>query len=150
MKLKQTLIDILSAAGLLLMLACILLLLWNQGLFSPSPIVIGVQIFALFLMMWARATFGGRSFHATASPTEGGLVTTGPYRYLRHPIYASGLLFTWAGVFGHLSVVNVAFGLLMFAGALARIICEEALVRVRYPEYDEYAKKTRRLIPFVF
>jgi protein-S-isoprenylcysteine O-methyltransferase Ste14 len=148
--LKKTSIDILSAVGLLLMVAGILLLLRNDALFSPSPIVIGVQILSFFLMIWARVTFGGRSFHATASPTEGGLVTTGPYRYVRHPIYAAALFITWAGVFGNLSLLNVAFGLLTFAGALVRIRGEETLVRVRYPEYDEYAKKTRRLIPFVF
>ena len=132
------------------MVAGILLLLWNHGLLSPSPIVIVIQILAFFLMIWARVTFGGRSFHATASPTEGGLVTTGPYRYVRHPIYAAALFITWAGVFGNLSVLNVALGLLTLTGALARIHCEETLVRVRYPEYDEYAKRTRRLIPFVF
>jgi protein-S-isoprenylcysteine O-methyltransferase Ste14 len=148
--LKKTLIDILSAAGLVMMIAGILLLFRDQGLFSPSPIVIGTQILALFLMIWARVTFGGRSFHATASPTEGGLVTTGPYRYVRHPIYASALLLIWAGVFGNLSVENVSYGLLALAGAFARIMSEEALVRVRYPEYDEYARKTRRLVPFVF
>ena len=132
------------------MMAGILLLLGNQGLFSPSPIVIVVQVFALFLMVWARVAFGRRSFHATASPTEGGLVTTGPYRYVRHPIYAAALFITWAGVFGNLSLVNAAFGLLTLAGAIARIHCEETLVRVRYPEYDGYAKKTSRLMPFVF
>ncbi len=143
-------IDILSAAGLLSMIAGVLLLLRNQGLLSPSPIVIGVQILAFFLMIWARVTFGRRSLHATASPTEGGLVKTGPYRYVRHPIYAAALFITWAGVFGNLSVVNVGFGLLTLAGALVRIHCEETLVRVRYPEYNEYVKRTRRLIPFVF
>jgi protein-S-isoprenylcysteine O-methyltransferase Ste14 len=132
------------------MMAGILLLIANQGLLSPSPIVIVAQVLALFLMIWARVTFGGRSFHATASPTEGGLVTTGPYRYIRHPIYAAALLITWAGVFGNLSAANVGFGILTFAGGMARIICEEALVRIRYPEYDEYAKKTKRLIPFLF
>ena len=132
------------------MLAGILLLVWNKGLFSPSPFVIGIQILAFLLMIWSRVTFGGRSFHATARPTEGGLVTTGPYRHVRHPIYASALLITWAGVFGNLSVSNVAFGLLTFAGAFARTLCEETLVRARYPEYEEYAKKTRRLIPFLF
>jgi protein-S-isoprenylcysteine O-methyltransferase Ste14 len=147
--LKPTVIDILSAAGLLLMVAGLLLLFWNHGLFSPSPIVIAVQILAFILMIWARATFGRRSFHATASPTEGGLVTTGPYRYVRHPIYAAALSIAWAGVFGNLSVVNIVFGLLAFAGAFVRIRCEETLVRVRYPEYEEYARKTRRLIPFV-
>jgi protein-S-isoprenylcysteine O-methyltransferase Ste14 len=148
--LNKTLIDILSAVGLLSMIAGILLLLQNDGLLSLSPVVIAVQVLSLFLMIWARVTFGGRSFHATASPTEGGLVTTGPYRYVRHPIYAAALFITWAGVIGNLSVVNVAFGILTFVGGLTRMLCEETLIRVRYPEYDEYAKRTRRLIPFVF
>lgn len=146
---KKTLIDILSAVGLLSMVAGILLLFWNDGLLSLSPIVIAVQVSAVCLMIWARVTFGGRSFHATASPTEGGLVTTGPYRYIRHPIYAAALYITWAGVLANLSILNVAFGLLTLVGSVARIVCEETLVRVRYPEYDDYAKKTRRLIPFV-
>jgi len=44
-------------------------------------------------MLWARLTFGGRSFHAGANPTAGGVVTTGPYRFVRHPIYAAILYF---------------------------------------------------------
>ena len=48
-------------------------------------------------MVAARITFGRRSFHAAANPTEGGLVTTGPYAYIRHPIYAAILYFVWAG-----------------------------------------------------
>jgi protein-S-isoprenylcysteine O-methyltransferase Ste14 len=146
----MSMIDLLSAVGLSFMVAGILLLYWNHGLLSVSPIVIGVQILSFFLMIWARVTFGRRSFHATASPTEGGLVTTGPYRYVRHPIYAAALFITWAGVLGNLSFVNVGFGLLMLAGAIVRIRCEESLVRVRYPEYDEYAGKTSRFIPFLF
>ena len=49
-------------------------------------------------MLWARLTFGWRSFHAGARPTEGGIVTRGPYHWVRHPIYLAILLFTWAGV----------------------------------------------------
>lgn len=132
------------------MIAGIFLLLWNRGLLSPSPFVIGVQVLGFFLMVWARATFGSRSFHATASPTEGGLVTTGPYRHIRHPIYTAALLITWAGILGNLSVLNLAFGFVTLAGTIVRIYCEETLVRVRYPEYDDYARKTRRFIPWVF
>ena len=140
----------LSFAGFLLMVLGILLLYYNDGLFSLSPFVICPQLLAVALMIWARKTFGGRSFHPTAAPTQGGLVTTGPYRHLRHPIYASGLLFAWAGALGNLSFLNVGFGLLTFAGAMMRILCEETLVKVQYREYSEYARKTKRLIPFLF
>ena len=58
---------------------------------------------AFLLILWARVTFGRRSFHVVANPTEGGLVTSGPYRYIRHPIYAAICLFTWVGVAAHWS-----------------------------------------------
>jgi protein-S-isoprenylcysteine O-methyltransferase Ste14 len=132
------------------MVAGMLLLLATGGFFSPHPVVIAVQILGLCLMIWARKTFGLRSMHATASPTEGGLVTSGPYRYLRHPIYASALYIAWAGALGNFSPAHLAFALMAFAGAYCRIICEESLVRTRYPEYDEYARKTKRFIPYFF
>jgi protein-S-isoprenylcysteine O-methyltransferase Ste14 len=57
-----------------------------------------VQLLALGLFLWARITFGRRSYHFVADPTKGGLVLGGPYRYIRHPIYAAMRLFTLAGV----------------------------------------------------
>jgi len=50
-------------------------------LIASNPILLVVQASAVLLMLWARVTFGRRSFHATANTTEGGLVTTGPYAW---------------------------------------------------------------------
>jgi protein-S-isoprenylcysteine O-methyltransferase Ste14 len=140
----------LSVVGLFMMTGGVFGL-WTVGsLFSPSPVVIGVQLAAVALMVWARVTFGRRSFHAAANPTEGGLVTTGPYRFIRHPIYTAICVFAWAGVAAHLSVVSAALGALVLAGGLVRMLCEEPLVAAVYPEYRDYARKTKRMIPFVF
>src|SRR5262249_49194862 len=79
-------LETLSKLGFLVMIAGLVGLVATHALFSPNPVVIGVQVAAALLMLWARVTFGRRSFHATASATAGGLVTTGPYRYIRHPI----------------------------------------------------------------
>jgi protein-S-isoprenylcysteine O-methyltransferase Ste14 len=141
---------ILSVSGYLLMVVGVLLLYLVDGLFSLSPVVIALQAMAFLLMVWARITFKTRSFHLSATPTEGGLVTTGPYKFIRHPIYASVLLFVWPGVVANWSVENALYGCLVFAGAFTRIACEEPLVRARYPEYQQYAEKTKRLIPYVF
>jgi protein-S-isoprenylcysteine O-methyltransferase Ste14 len=101
-------------------------------------------------MIWARLTFGRRSFHATATPTDGGLVTTGPYRFIRHPIYSSVCLFAWASCVGHPSALSVALATFVSLGAAIRIAAEETLLRARYPEYEAYANRTRRLVPFLF
>ena len=125
-------------------------LVFAHALFSWSRITIGLQLCAGLVMLWARLTFGTRSFHGTATPTEGGLVTTGPYRYIRHPIYASIMLFMWAGVGANLSLRAAAMATLASAGALVRMLCEEQLVEQRYPAYASYAKVTKRVIPYLF
>ena len=53
-------------------------LIMCKSVFANSPLAIAVQIEAALLMIWARLTFGMRSFHLAANPTAGGLVTTGP------------------------------------------------------------------------
>ena len=79
---------------------------------------IAVQAAAIVLMVWARLTFGRRSFHAAANPTSGGLVTSGPYRFVRHPIYAAACYFVWAGALDHRSLTAVLGALLLTAGAV--------------------------------
>jgi len=117
--------------------------------FSPALPVIVAQLAALLLMVWARLTFGLRSFHLTASPTEGGLVRSGPYRFVRHPIYAAVCLFAWACSFGHPSLFSLAMAVVATLGAVVRLLEEERALRLRYPEYEEYARGTKRLVPFV-
>jgi len=139
-----------SLAGLILMVAAIVGLLLTHALLSHSPIAIGVQVAAAALVLWARVTFGRRSFHAAANPTEGGLVTTGPYHYIRHPIYTGVCVFGWGGVLANMSVLSVALGGLLVLGAVLRMLMEERLVAQRYPAYRQYAQATKRMVPYVF
>lgn len=140
----------LSLAGLLLMGVALLGLLATKSLLAGSPVLAALQVAAVCLMLWARATFGRRSFHAAANPTAGGLVKTGPYRFIRHPIYTAACLFGWAGVASHWSLPAASLGALLIAGALVRMLCEERLIVQTYPEYREYAKVTKRMVPHVF
>ena len=140
----------LSFAALAGLSACIVgLYLNNYAIFGAGPITIAIQVIAALLLVWARLTFGIRSFHATANPTAGGLVTTGPYRYIRHPIYAAILYFLWAGIAAHPSMVTVTLGLLATALTAVRVVAEEKLLVTMYPEYGAYARVTKRVVPFV-
>jgi protein-S-isoprenylcysteine O-methyltransferase Ste14 len=143
-------LDGISKAGFLIMVAGIVGLAMTHALFSPNPIVLGAQVAAAVLMVWARITFGRRSFHANATPTAGGLVTSGPYRLIRHPIYTAVCLFCVAGALAHPSWRAGLFVLLVFAGALARMMAEERLVVIEYPDYADYTRRTHRMVPFVF
>ena len=143
-----------SIVATLVLAGAIVALFYRHELLGTGPVAIALQALAALLMLWARVTFGRRSFHAAANPTAGGLVTWGPYRYWRHPIYAAVLLFAWAGVLSHrfdLAAIGLALlGTLMTA---VRIASEEHFLRAEFTGdagYDAYARRTKRLIPFVF
>jgi protein-S-isoprenylcysteine O-methyltransferase Ste14 len=147
---QRQMLKLVSILGLLVMAAALIGLFAIDSIFSRSPIVIGLQVIAVALMIWARLTFGGRSFHASADPTAGGLVTTGPYRYIRHPIYTAACLLGWGGIVVHWSWLSVALGVALFGGGLVRMLCEERLLREAYPDYSRYSRVTKRMLPYVF
>ena len=142
--------NVLSILGLLVAAAALVQLFFLHHLFAKSPYLLAVQVAAVLLMIWARKTFGLRSFHAAASTSKGSLVTNGPYRYWRHPIYASIIYFTWAGQVGSPAAVPIALAGAVTFGLFVRMLIEEQLLTQTYPAYAEYAKKAKRLIPFVY
>jgi len=124
-------------------------LIARKELLGRSVPALTIQAAAVVLMIAARVTFGRRSFHAAANPTSGDLVTRGPYRWLRHPIYAAILYFIWSTAIDHHSVQSVAAALVVTAGAGVRMYAEESLLMTTYPEYAAYRARTARVIPFV-
>lgn len=139
-----------SLAALLLMALALVGLLVRGAFYSSQPVVILAEAAAVALMVWARLAFGRRSFRAAANPSTGGLVTTGPYRFIRHPIYTAACLFGWSGILANWSPINVLLGALLIAGAVGRMLCEERLIIEIYPEYRGYAQATKRMVPYVF
>jgi protein-S-isoprenylcysteine O-methyltransferase Ste14 len=104
----------------------------------------------LALVVTARIAMGS-SFTIFPRPRAGGkLVTTGPFRLVRNPIYL-GVLLCFAGA----SLLNSWTGLALTA-ALAvlwagKVRVEERYLREQFPEYADYARHVRfRLIPFVY
>ena len=129
---------------------CLIWLGFKKALLGAGPLTIAIQVIAVLLFTWARLTFGLRSFHAAANPTSGGLVTRGPYRWLRHPIYSAVLYFLWAGIAAHPSRSTILVALLASALLGVRMFGEERLLREMYPEHAEYARHTARVLPFIF
>jgi protein-S-isoprenylcysteine O-methyltransferase Ste14 len=122
----------------------------SNALFAKQWWVIAIQAAMFLLMVAARITFGRRSFHA-ADPADGGLVTTGPYAYLRHPFYAAIIHFVWAGALdGSFSWPVIGWAETVTAGAFTQMHIEEYSLKKKYPEYRAYKKRAKKLIPFVY
>ena len=119
---------------------------------SRAAGVLGLTICAsgLAFATWARLHLG-RNWGLPMSLKEGHeLVMTGPYRYVRHPIY-TGIL---AALLGSALVAGPLWFIVFLIFCpyfIFSATVEEKLMMRQFPnEYPEYRKRTNRLIPFVW
>jgi protein-S-isoprenylcysteine O-methyltransferase Ste14 len=132
---------------------------WRLGVlgyrFLPDTSIlplIGTAIVALALgfACWARVHLG-RNWSGTITLKEDhALITTGPYAFVRHPIY-TGILFGFVGTAlaigewrGLLAIVSILIGIEV------RCSAEERKMRETFPNYDDYVRRTKRLVPFIY
>lgn len=99
---------------------------------------------------WARLHLG-RNWGVPMSLRQGHeLVTSGPYTYVRHPIY-TGLMLAALGSVLAVGLVWLAVLALSFAYFLVSARTEERMMLAQFPEaYPAYRRRTKMLIPFVF
>lgn len=138
-----------SALPLLLVVAAIVTLGATGNLFTLSPVLV-IQAAAIALSIWARRSFTAGTFRVAAAPGGSAIIKNGPYRFIRHPMYAAALLFVWTAVLSHLSMFTLAIGIVVAIVVISRVVVEERVLRARFPEYDDYARSTNALIPYVF
>jgi len=79
------------------------------------------------------------------------VISTGPYRYVRHPMYATALLFLVSTTLLLGSWYGFILGLLLFVGVALRAVQEERTLRAELPGYDKYMAQVKyRFIPYVW
>jgi protein-S-isoprenylcysteine O-methyltransferase Ste14 len=79
------------------------------------------------------------------------VVTTGPYRYVRHPMYAADLFFFWGIPLLLGSWWALVPSLLIVVVMIIRTALEDKTLQAELPGYKEYAEKVRyRLVPGVW
>lgn len=117
---------------------------WRGGL--------GLVVFALGLglAVWARIHIGRNWGTPMTQKDEPELVTSGPYRLVRHPIYA-GILFAGVGTAVALSWVWVTAVLLAGVYFIYSATVEERYLSEQFPDtYPAYKRSAKMLVPFVF
>ena len=138
--------------------AQLLLLLPVPGLrerFLPNSnwlVVVGVQLEIAFLglAVWARRLLGSNWSGAIAVKVDQQLIRSGPYRFVRHPIY-SGVLGAYASIALISGEMHALLGLILVCGAYWRKIQleEKTLANVFGSAYENYRTDVRAVIPGV-
>jgi protein-S-isoprenylcysteine O-methyltransferase Ste14 len=90
----------------------------------------------------------GRSFSMMAEARR--LVTTGAYSIVRHPMYASEQIAIAGIVVQNLSLYAAALFVIHLWIQIQRMKNEERVLQKMFPEYEDYKRRTARLIPLVY
>lgn len=122
------------------------------GPFVPRSIYYFLMASAgAFLGLWAIVVMGLGRFNITPDPREySRMVRRGPYKYIRHPMYASVLVITLAWVLDYFTIFRLAIWIVLALDLLLKLRFEERLLVNNHPEYAQYQQNTYRLIPFLF
>ena len=120
-------------------------------LVSGNPFLLGGAVIGVFIMIWAVWTM--RLNYLNMLPDtkrNSGLVTSGPYKVIRHPMYTAVLLFTLMLVLNDFTLLRAIFWLVLAVDLYFKLRYEESLLLENYPEYSAYKARTKRLVPFVY
>lgn len=75
------------------------------------------------------------------------LVTTGIYKYIRHPAYLAVITFTLSFLYSYLGLI-LWFGLILVLTIKMQL--EEQMLKEKFSSYKEYAKHSKKLIPYIY
>jgi protein-S-isoprenylcysteine O-methyltransferase Ste14 len=144
-------LTLLTAAQLLLLLP---VPFWRTRFFPQSAVLtvagLVLEISSLSFAVWARQRLGRNWSGAVAIKIDQQLVRSGPYRWVRHPIY-SALFGTYAGLLLISGELHALVGMILICLAYWRKIRleEQYLGSVFGAEYEDYKSSTRAVIPGV-
>jgi protein-S-isoprenylcysteine O-methyltransferase Ste14 len=128
----------------------------GKGDIEGPLLVLAVALGTILIALGAWLIISGiRHLRNSATPMpkpreDGSLIVDGVYAYVRHPVYLGVIVvaFGWAVAMDSFLALIVAAIYAVFLDLKSRR--EEVWLRAMYPDYDEYARRTRRLIPYVY
>lgn len=111
--------------------------------FASTVLVLAGEGFAALALVRLRRSF-------SIMPEARELVTTGPYRFVRHPLYLAEELAAIGSVIQFLSIWTATLLIVQILFQLRRIRHEEKLLQEVFPQYAGYIEKTARVIPGIY
>jgi protein-S-isoprenylcysteine O-methyltransferase Ste14 len=130
--------------------ALILLLVLPFQLALPTVASMVILVAGALLGTWTLLFNRIGNFNIRPEPKDGGrLVTNGPYRYIRHPMYTAVLLSMAAFAFLTDEPLKVFYWVLLLAALWIKSSVEEKMLMGQFPDYASYMQNTGRFLPIL-
>ncbi len=124
-------------------------------LITTNPIGNGfglvIQVLGFVIAIWGMLTMRFGNFNIQPEVKSSTLITKGPYKVIRNPMYTGLFLIFFPMVFNDFNLINLlVFNALMITLILKIFSEEQFLVQCFGVEYLNYKKRTFRLFPYIF
>lgn len=125
-----------------------------SDLFSTrSAALIGALLIidGVYIAVWALVSMRRGTFRVMPEPAACAQLTqSGPYRWVRHPMYSAVLVAALGAAISHASLEHWVIFLALIVVLLLKIHREEQYLLATYEEYSDYTTRTKALIPFIY
>ena len=128
--------------------ALVLVVILRQPSGGSTTLVLAGDFVALVSYVWLLASVLALGKCFGILPEARGLVTRGPYRFVRHPVYLGELGAVLGFVIGAPTFWNIGVLVAFYAAQAVRMRLEEQALTREFPEYAGYAAATPRLVPW--
>jgi len=132
---------------------------WHDNLLAPyqliSWMILGTSIFFVLNGLMQLKRHGGQQRRAQeenfAFENTEKLVTSGIFRFIRHPMYAALLFLAWGGLLKYLTLIGLLAAITAsLALFLTGLVEERENLSFFGDEYRTYMQRSKRFIPFLF
>jgi protein-S-isoprenylcysteine O-methyltransferase Ste14 len=143
-RIKSILLVTMQFLFILLLLAGVPL----NNLSLPSRLLI---FLSFLLALWAIITMQKSRLRILPEPAgDALLITNGPYRFVRHPMYTAILLGSVGLLISHFTLLRLGITVTLTIVLIIKLFWEEKMLLNKFREYKNYMIQTQRLLPFIF